>query len=136
MKQILILSIFLPSCLLATALKPELKASQESITPTISTAVAPGVNIHLSVANSHDVDNKNSADAANNQGQRPPQVIHHIITIRKEESLATQLKSVAVPFAAAGLLNYFPFGKLLEIVKNSLSKIDTKKIINTVATKA
>lgn len=131
MKQILILSIFLPLHLLATALKPELKASQESITPKMSTGVAPGVNIHLSVANSHDVDNKNSADAANIQGQRPIQVIHHIITIKKEESLVSQLRSALIPALGAGILSQIPFGKVTDLAKESFSKIDAKKLMNT-----
>jgi hypothetical protein len=140
MKQILILSIFLPSSLLTSTPKPELlPVSKESVAQGISKEVSPGVNIHLTVANSHDVDNKNSADAANIQGQKPAQVIHHFVTIKQEvitrkeeESYSTIIKKACTSVVALGIASMIPFGKLPDLAKETLSKIDTKKVMNAI----
>lgn len=134
MNRLLLLSIFLPLHFLANTPGSEQKPVTQQPTPgTFSKEVAPGVNIHLNVANSHDVENKNSADATNAQGPKQPQVIHHIITIKREEkSFTAQMKSSLITIMSAGALSQIPFGKIGDFAKDSLSNIDPKKVINTV----
>lgn len=110
MCKFLLVIIVLPSFLCAAS------------TPVVS---QDGINIHLNVTNSHDVEKKDSASASNYSGDPKPHVIHLIIT-KKEESLATKIKNGLIAAGTMGLCTQIPFGKLAELLKT----VNMKNIFN------
>lgn len=107
MNKLFIITIALPSFLFANTPAPVI--SHE------------GINIHLNVANSHDVEKKDNAQASNQSGDPKPQVIHLIIS-KQEESLMTKIKHGLVMAATMGLCAQLPLAKLAEIVKHAIKR--------------
>lgn len=110
MYKFFLITIILPSFLLANSI------------PVIT---QDGINIHLNVSNSHDVEKKDSAQATNQSGDPKPQVIHLIIT-KKEESFSTKIKNGLIAAGTMGLCTQIPFGKLAELLKT----VNMKNIFN------
>lgn len=122
MYKLFALIIFLPHLLRATSTSE----SQTIQKPPVITH--DGINIHLNVSNSHDVEKKDNVHATNQCGDPKPQVIHLIIS-KQEESLSTKIKNALIPAAVAGIFTQIPYGKLAEQVKEA---INAKKIVNSV----